>query len=243
VVRRQRLLRVVMRLLLPLLLLACDAAELGVQLPQGGTDAIQVDDLQRDLWTLTDPRLGGRAPGSSGARRVAQAVGKRFRHAHLTPAFGDSYRYDLGVDRGEMVCGIRPGSSEGALAIVALDPGIGTLSAVPVAGLLGLAQAFDGTANRSRPVIMCLLPESGGLNGYAQHPPHPLVDTSRFVILGSLTGGNLRTDAGPEIVGLRSQIMHTGPIAADLGDDMGKVDFGRLSAQVRTAYLTLSKGR
>jgi len=230
-----------MRLILPLLMFACDPEDVGVRLPQGGAEAVQSTDLRRDLWTFTDPRIGGRAPGSSGARRVAAAVEKRFVQAHLSPAFGEVFRYDLGPSRGEMVCGIRSGGGRGAVAVVALDPGIGVLSAVPIAGLLGVVKASEGPDQRAHSTIFCLLPESGGLDGYVAHPPHPLDGTSKVVILGSLTGEALRVAPGPGISGIQSEVWHTGPIASGLGDEMGRLDFEALATQVRGVHLRLTE--
>jgi len=232
-----------MRTALLLLLLSCDAEDVGVRLPQGGTDAVQAADLRRDLWTFTDPRIGGRAPGSSGARRVAQAVEKRFEQAHLTPAFGTAYHRDLGENKGSMVCGLKAGGGGGGggVAVVALDPGIGALSAVPIAGLTGLAKAFDGPEAPASTHIFCLLPESGGLDGYVSSPPHPLSSTSSMVILGSLTGQDFQSVPGPEIAGIRSEVWHTGPLSSVLGDDMGRVDFEALATQVRAVYLRLTQ--
>ncbi len=229
--------------LLTLSLLACDAATVGVRLPQGGPDAVQPDELHRLLWTLTDPRLGGRVPGSSGASRVAAEVAKRFQKLHLEPAFGESFRHDLGPARGELVCGIRPGGGQGAVTVAALDPGIGILSAVPIAGLIGLVKAFDGPEERDRAYAFCLLPEAGGLEGYLTWPPTPVDQTARFYILGSLTGPELQASPGPDLAGIHTKILHTGPLASSMGDDMGKVDFEALAVQVKTAYSTVSEGR
>jgi hypothetical protein len=230
-----------MRFILPLLLLACDPEDVGVHLPQGGAEAVLPEDLRRDLWTFTDPRIGGRAPGTSGARRVALAIEKGFSQAHLEPAFSDAYRHDLGEGRGEMVCGTRGGGGGGAVVVVALDPGIGVLSAVPISGLMGVVRAFDAPKPLARPHIFCLLPESGGLDGYLSHPPHPPSTTSKVIILGSLTGQELQASPGPELAGIRSEIWHTGPLDSSLGDDMGRLDYEALAARVRAVYLRLSK--
>jgi hypothetical protein len=227
-----------MRALLPLLLLSCDAEDLGVRLPQGGTDAVDAAEIRQVLWTLTDPRLGGRAPGSSGARRSAEAIAERLEAAHLRPGFAEGYRKDLGMDRGEMVCGVAPGDGGGAQVVLALDPGVGSLSAVPIAGLTALASAFDGP-ELAAPHVFCVLPEAGGLDGYAQHPPHPLSRTAGVAILGSLTGTQLQRAPGPEIVGLRTEILHTGPLSKDLGQDMSTVDVAQVATQVRAVYLQL----
>lgn len=230
-----------MRCLALLLMLACDPADVGVVLPQGGPDAVTADDLRRDLWTYTDPRIGGRAPGSSGARRVAQAVAQQFQRAHLRPAFGDGYQKDLGAEHGELVCGVRPGGGAGAVAVVALDPGVGVMSAVPIAGLVALTRAFDGVDSLDRTFIFCLLPESGGLDGYVAHPPHPLSTTSQLVILGSLTGQVHQRSAGPSLAGISSEIWHTGPLAPELADDMGRLDYEAVVTQVRTVFSKLTE--
>ncbi len=229
--------------LLPLLLLGCDAQTLGVSLPQGGEDAIHASFLRRSMWTLTDPRIGGRPPGSSGAQRVAMEVAKGFEKAHLAPGFGESYRHDLGAEQGEMVCGVRPGGGAGAIAVLALDPGIGALSAVPIVGLLGLVKAFDGPEERDQTYVFCVLPEAGGLDGYVADAPHPVSHTARLYILGSLTGTELQETPGATVAGIQSTVLHTGPLSRDLGDEMGKVDFEGLTSQVRAAYSVVTTVR
>ncbi len=230
-----------MRFFFLMFLFACDVEDVGVQLPQGGVDAVTASDLRHNLWSLTDPRLGGRVPGSSGAKRVGQHIRRQMQKSHLEPGFGEVFLRDLGPERGEIACGVRPGGGSGAQVVVALDPGVGTLSAVPIAGLLSLAQAFDGPDKEKQSFVFCVLPESGGLKSYVAEPPHPLDQTAAFTIIGSLTGDALQAAPGPEIAAIRSTVLHTGPIASKLGDDMGAMDFDALATQVRAVYLRLGE--
>ena len=117
----------------------CDADTLGIHVPRGGRAMLEPTVFKRDLWRVTDPRIGGRVPGSSGARRVAQYIAERLEFYGLKPVFGGEYRRDLGRNVGEMVCGVRRGSGEDAV-VVAADEAV-VVKGLQVAAVVAVALA------------------------------------------------------------------------------------------------------
>lgn len=220
--------------------LGCDAASLGVDLPQGGTDSIQPANIKRDLWKLTDPRLGGRVPGSSGARLVAKQIAKRFEYSGLAPAFDGRFRRELGTNVGEMICGVHMGSGDQAVLMLALDPGIGTLSAIPMAAMINVAHAFDTVEAPMHSMYFCVVPESGGLTGFTRTSPVALGQVVEIFIIGTLTGETMVAQTGPVLGPLRTTLLHTGPLDWNVSDDIGQLDYARISEQLDAVYLRVS---
>ena len=227
-------------LLLVLLGVACDAEMLGVRIPSGGANTIDPMTIKRDLWKMTDPRIGGRAPGSSGSRRVSQYIATRFKRNGLEPAFDDQYRFDLGKLTGEMVCGVRKGAWDQAILVAALDPGIGTLSAVPVAGLINLSAAFDTREAPMHSMVFCVLPEAGGFTGFPSRSPVPVGQLLDAFLMGTLTGTDLDSSAGPKIGPIRSHLLHSGPLSPEQSDDIGQLDYDTIRARVADIYSRVS---
>ncbi len=219
---------------------SCDAEKLGVRVPRGGTDTIDSMTIKRDLWKMTDPRIGGRAPGSSGARRVSQFIADRFEKNGLEPAFDGQYRFDLGKLTGEMVCGVRRGAWDQAILLAALDPGIGTLSAVPVAGLINLSAAFDTREAPMHTMVFCVLPEAGGFTGFPSRSPIPVAQLLEAFLVGTLTGSAIDSSPGPIIGPIQSQLLHSGPLSPVLSDDIGQLDYDTIRARVADIYLRVS---
>lgn len=218
----------------------CDADTLGIHVPRGGRAMLEPTVFKRDLWRVTDPRIGGRVPGSSGARRVAQYIAERLEFYGLKPVFGGEYRRDLGRNVGEMVCGVRRGSGEDAVVVAALDPGIGTLSAIPIAGILSLVATFDAPEAPMHSVYFCVLPEAGGLTRFATRGP---VDYQRVLdtfIIGTLSGPGLKEEPGPVIGPVQSVLLHTGPLPVDMTDDIGQLDYLKLIGSVGDIYSRIS---
>ena len=229
-----------MRGLLAMLLLGCQAESLGVSVPRGGTEVLDTAKLKRDLWKMTDPRLGGRAPGSSGARRVAQYISQRFARHGLQPAFEDGYRFDTGQQTGEMICGVRKGAWDQAVLIAALDPGIGTLSAIPVSGLINLAEAFLTPEAPMHNMYFCVLPEAGGFTGFPTRSPIPTGQLLDAFLIGTLTGDALASSSGPLIGPIQSTLLHSGPLPEDMHNDIGQLDYARIRDRVADVYLRVS---
>ena len=223
-----------------MLWVGCEAGDLGVAVPKGGTDVLHRSVLKRDLWKMTDPRVGGRAPGSSGAKRVAKYIAKRLNMTGLKPAFGNSFRRDLGANVGELVCGVRRGSGEQAVVVAALDPGIGTVSAIPIAGLLSLASTFETPTAPMHSLYFCVIPEAGGLNGFARRGPVSYQRVLESFILGTLTGSELGVDAGPVIGPVRTQLLHAGPLPVGMSDDIGVLDYATILSRLGDVYSVIS---
>ena len=62
-----------------LLFLACKAETLGIEVPRGGPESVQMEDLQRDTFLLTQ------APDAAGRRAILE---RRLAEMHTLPAFG-----------------------------------------------------------------------------------------------------------------------------------------------------------
>jgi len=221
-------------------MVSCDAETLGIHVPRGGRDMLHPSVFKRDLWRMTDPRIGGRVPGSSGARRVAKYIAERLESQNLKPVFEGSYRRDLGKNVGEMVCGVRQGSGEDALVVAALDPGIGTLSAIPIAGILSLAATFDAPDAPMHSIYLCVLPEAGGLTRLATRGPVNYQRVLETFIIGTLSGATLKEEAGPALGPVQSVLLHTGPLAIDMTDDIGQLDYRMLTGSVGDVYSRVS---
>ncbi len=100
-----------------LTLMACPAEQLGVALPQGGKQALAMEDFQRDVTMLSRSERRAGMPNFQLGREELQ---NRLVQMHLLPAFGKSYR---GPSTGNEVnvCGERTGASGQAVVIIALE--------------------------------------------------------------------------------------------------------------------------
>jgi hypothetical protein len=214
----------------------CDAEKLGVRLPRGGISMMNQATIKRDLWHMTDPRIGGRVPGSSGARRVAKYIARRMGYYGLKPAFEDGFRRNLGPSVGEMICGVKPGSGEQAVVVAALDPGIGTVSAIPITGLLSLVATFQGPDAPMHSLYFCVIPQAGGLKGFVSSGPVPYQQVLESFTLGTLTGTKLRVEHGPVLGPVRSRLLHSGPLTPGISDDIGQLDYGTILKRLEEVY-------
>ena len=221
-------------------LVGCEADRLGVSVPQGGADAIKAEQIKRDLWKMTDPRIGGRIPGTSGARLVARYRAERMEAGGLEPGFGDSYRRDLGKQVGEMVCGVRRGSGDQAILIITLDPGIGTLSVVPSAGLLSLIGTVQRPQAPMHSLYFCSIPEAGALTGFTGRSPVPISSVLEVFLLGTLTGDRLLDEPGPKVGHVQSRLLHSGPLGEGVSDRIGELDYATIRERVADAYSVVS---
>ena len=138
------------------LLLGCPAEWLRVPLPQGGVDALSMEDVQRDVWSLT--QLDDRRPGQADHVAGVEITEQRLIQMHLLPGFGDkSYRAKAG--EGLMLCGSRGGRSQKAVVVVSLDAGQGASSAASVASVVSLAKTWDTPeppAHKPRKILYAL---------------------------------------------------------------------------------------
>ena len=229
-----------MRFLLVAGLMGCQADKVGVAVPRGGTAVLETAVIKHDLWKMTDPRIGGRAPGSSGAHRVAQYIAERFQRNGLEPVFDAGYRQDLGGSAGEMICGVRKGAWDQAILVAALDPGIGTLSAVPVAGLISLTETFVSPEAPMHSLYFCVLPEAGGFAGFPKRSPIPSGQLLDVFLIGTLTGDSLSSSSGPLIGPVQSKLLHSGPLPQDMPSDIGQLNYSIIRDRVSDIYLRVS---
>ncbi len=227
-------------LLVGVVVAGCKAEKLGVFVPRGGGDALQPWTVKRDLWRMTDPRIGGRAPGSSGSRRVAQYIADRFESNGLKPVFDGSFRQDLGNNVGEMICGVRQGSGEQAVVVVAMDPGIGILSAIPVAGIISLTATFDAPEAPMHSIYFCVLPAAGGLTGFATKGPVAYQRVLESFTIGTLTGSRIMTESGPTLGPVRTVLLHSGPLPTKMSEDIGQLDYGLVIGRLADVYSRVS---
>jgi len=224
------------RLFLVAMMAGCDAERLSVAVPRGGVEAIQYAQIKRDLWKMTDPRIGGRVPGSSGSRIVARYLAERMEMAGMDPGFPDGYRKDLGRQVGEMVCGVHRGSGDQAVLIVTMDPGIGTLSAVPAAGLLSLAATFETPQAPMHSLYFCSIPEAGGLTGFPARSPVPVSAILEVFMVGTLTGSKIVDDPGPKVGHVQSHHLHSGPIDAAVSERVGELNYRIIRDRIADVY-------
>ncbi len=219
---------------------ACDAERLGVDIPRGGPDVLSAPHIKRDVWRLTDPRIGGRVPGSSGARHVAKYTAFRMKDSGLDPAFDSGYRVDLGADVGEMVCGVHRGSGDQAILIASLDPGVGTLSVLPTVGLMSLASTFQHPQAPMHSLYFCSIPESSGLSGLPLRSPVALASLLEVFLVGTLTGPRLVEGAGPKVGHVRSRLLHSGALSSDISDRVGELDYEVIRDRLADAHRVIS---
>ena len=220
--------------------MACDAERLGVQVPRGGPGVLQADAIKRDVWKMTDPRIGGRVPGSSGARHVAAHIATRMQENGLSPGFDGLYRRDLGRDVGEMVCGVQRGSGDQAVLIASLDPGIGTLSVVPAAGLISLSKTVQRPQAPMHSMYFCSIPEASGLSGLPARGPVPIASILEVFLIGTLTGPELANDPGPKVGHVQSRLLHSGALSAEVSDRIGEIDYDRIRDRTADVYSVIA---
>jgi len=216
--------------------MGCPAAQLGVDVPRGGPDAISQEDLQRDTFLFEDPALaGGRGPGQPGATLSAQRFEERLQQMHLLPAFGDGYRVPAG-EGAWLICGRRDGKGDEGAVLVALDAGQGARAgAVPLAAAISVAKAYDVPAAPAHTVVICGGPSETSLAAYSANPPLPPERTRGLLIVGPLDTTAGVPEVGPEVGGVRSQRVRVA-LEEDIGDQADTVEFRGLVAPVRGLY-------
>ncbi len=148
-------------------LLACKASSLGVDVPRGGPEAISQEDLQRDVFMLTERGMEDRRAGTPGGEEAARRVVDRMQQMHLLPAFGEAYSRP-----GGLICGQKDGRSGKAVLVAAEERGSGASVLPPpipgrrarlhpragraraaAPGCLGQGAGGDGGAHRGRGVV------------------------------------------------------------------------------------------
>lgn len=214
--------------------LGCKADQLGVHLPPTGIDAVNLEDLQRDVFALGGPAAAPRGAGQAGASAGAAWVEQRLSQMSLVPAYGRAWQQPLGDGRA-LVCGQRDGRSAETIAILALDSGAGAAhGAVPLTALIALAKSFTGPEKPAYTLILCAVPQPGGLDAYAATPPVPLDRTVGVYTLGPFADGQLRTAVAPPLGPAPRVSLTTAKVPEPGPDDRAEaVDFRRLLDRVR----------
>ena len=59
-------------------------------------------------------------------------------------------------------------------------------------------------------------------------------------IIGTLSGSSLTEEAGPALGPVQSILLHTGPLAIDMSDDIGQLDYRKLTSAVGEVYSRVS---
>lgn len=135
-------------------LVGCRAETLGVELPRGGPESVSVEDLQRDAFALRGPE-GSRPVGSPGHRAASGHFAQRLQQMRMVPAFGRGWEAPL-AGGGLLVCGQKDGRGEGAVVVLARDPGDESATGpVDLAGLISLAKAYDTPARPAATLLVC----------------------------------------------------------------------------------------
>lgn len=208
--------------------LACKAESLGVDVPRGGPDAISQEDLQRDVFQLTERGLEDRRPGTRGGEEAARRTVERLQQMHLLPAFGEAWSRP-----GGLICGQKDGRTDKAVLVAAEDGGLGAADAAAVAALISLAKAVDVPEPPRDTLIVCAWPAEGGAALYAANPAFPLADTRAVFVLADWSG--LIAGAPGEPLGGLAVTRLAGAAPAE-GDSMDRLDFRALAEQVRALY-------
>lgn len=210
------------------LLLGCKAESLGVDVPRGGPEAISQEDLQRDVFALTERGLEDRTAGTRGGDEALRRISDRFQQMHLLPAFGEAY-----TRPGGLVCGQKDGRSEGAILVAAEERGSGASSAASTAALISLAKAFDVRETPMDTLVLCVWPAEGGLAAYAARPAFPMEKTRKVFVLGPLSGALVEERAALPSGRPYTRLSGTPPAE---GDTMDRLDYRALAEQVRALY-------
>ena len=203
------------RLLLVALLGGCKAASVGVEVPRGGPDAIQMEDLRRDAFLLEGQKKG-RVAGEARPASGWSALSDRLRQMKTVPAFGRSFRATADE---AVVCSRKDGSADGVVLLaVEDDPQQGTRSTVGMAMLISLAKAWDTRRPPNRTILFCAWSGVAGWEAFSRSPPVPLDRVERAWVLG-----------GPERSGARGWSM----VALDVADSVDGLHFERLQETTR----------
>jgi len=158
-----------------ILLLACPAEQLGIELPEGGLSSVSEEDIRRDLHMLD---------GDPADRH--ERIQHRLEQMHTLPAFGSAYI------REGVVCGLVDGSKAAPTVVLALDEGSGAArSAAPVAAMISLAKTVDTPDRPDRSLLFCAAPS---VEAYLAAPAVPVADTHAMLSIGPLGGAELSSE-------------------------------------------------
>jgi hypothetical protein len=223
------------RLPAALLLVACKAESLGVDVPKGGVEALSQEDLQRDVFLLTQGGLDRRV-GQPGHAEAATRTLDRLRQMHTLPGFGEEEQRAL--PGGEvLLCTQRDGRSGKAVVVAAEDPGTGASGAASVAALISLAKAFDVARPPTDTIVFCVWPGEAGRAAFLAQPAVPLAEVRRLYVLGRWDGSPVvevpLAAGGAAALRLESPARDWHGTAEDGAE---RIDYRALQAQVGALY-------
>jgi hypothetical protein len=204
-----------------LLLTGCPAERLGVPLPPRGIEAINQEDLQRDVFHLLE--AGGERRGPDAEAWLVE----RFEQMNLEPV-------QLRIR--PSVCGLRRGREDAILTIAASHLGSGARkAALPDAQLITLAKSIDGLGTPSHGILFCSAagPEATNIaNDLADLFPklHGLVDLDEL-------GGEALVIGDPGDMKPTTWGVHSGrePLEPER-DGMEAIDYVRVAAHLRAVH-------
>ena len=204
--------------MIPLLLtlLGCPADQLRIDLPEGGLQALSMEDVQRDLQQLD--QLGDRSFGTPDHEESARRVQRRLEQMHTLPGYGRMYAQS--TEHGVVVCGQKDGQGGGVVVVLALDEGGGAMrSGAQVAALISLAKTYDVPEPPARSVLFCTAPS---VQAYLAKPAWPPDKTVALLTLGPIAGSHLGSEES-EHEGIRRVHLDSGPVLPE-NDRMSLVD-------------------
>ena len=222
--------------MLVLALGGCKAERLGVHLPPTGIHAVNVEDLQRDVFALGGPQVPSRAAGTPGATTSAAWMAERFGQMSLLPAFGSAWSRTL-PDGRAVVCGRRDGAGTEVLLTVALDEDSHTRGTVPLAVTIALAKSVTGRDKPSRTLVFCSVPEPDGLAALLAAPPVPSEQIRQLTLVGPFADGALEVSALAAVQGIPTRKLSTDDAGVGAAEPaLSEVDFRGVLEAVRDAH-------
>lgn len=182
-------------MLILLSLLGCPAEMLGVQIPAGGVESLQMEDFNRDADRFLHSE---RRAGMPRHQQGRQDFMDRLVQMHLLPVFDKSFIQ--GTAKGEVhICGERLGRGNERVVVAAVDTGVGAhRSAAGLAALISLAKTYDTNEPPPRGVVFCRV-GAGAQEAFIQDAPLGKVEA--VIWLEDLGQGTLqvtRQDGEPE---------------------------------------------
>lgn len=214
----------------------CKAERLGVHLPPTGIHAVNVEDLQRDVFALGGPQVSSRAGGTPGATSSAAWMAERFGQMSLLPAFAEEWARPL-PDGRVVVCGRRDGLSTDTLLTLALDDGTDANGTVPMAVTIALAKSVTGRSAPARTLVFCSVPEPAGLDLLLAAPPVPFAQIKQITVVGPLLDGPLSVDVLDAVQGVPARRFSTSDVEDGVAErQLGELDFRGILAAVQVGH-------
>jgi hypothetical protein len=207
-----------------LLLLGCPAEQLGVPVPPRGLEAIDQEDLQRDVFAML-----GRTEGHPRHPEAAQRVARRLAQMDLDPL--------PTVDGG--ACGVLPGRAEDALMFLSTPAARGAqAAALRDAALISLAKSTHRMGRPEHTLVFCSIPHERAPDFIAS-PPLPWTEVEDAVVISWLGGSELELQQ-IELHGRTARQATTGDPRLSLHQDGAeRIDYVRAAEQIGTLHRAL----